>query len=80
MVYGRTVEKTTLYLPADLQRALREASRRTGRPQAELIRQALYGYLEHERRPRPRSIGLGDAPDVSGRDAEAWLEREWDED
>jgi hypothetical protein len=75
MVYGRTVEKTTLYLPADLQRALREASRRTGRPQAELIRQALYGYLEHERRPRPRY-----APDVSGRDAEAWLEREWDED
>lgn len=79
MVCGRmaVVEKTTLYLPADLQRALQEQARRSGRPQAELVRQALRDYLEAAASPRPRSLGLGADAKLSGRESESWLERQW---
>jgi hypothetical protein len=73
------MEKTTLYLPADIQHALRTEARRTGRPQAELVREALRDYLGARPRPEPRSIGIGsDDGGVSGRDSEAWLRGEWD--
>src|SRR5206468_1651199 len=39
------MEKTTLYLPKELQRELRETARREGRPQAALVREALDTYL-----------------------------------
>lgn len=35
------MEKTTVYLPDDLKRALRRASRATGRSEAELIREGV---------------------------------------
>lgn len=73
MVYGRLgiMDKTTLYLPTELRIALRERSRRTGRPQAEVIRVALQMYLrEHDDRPMPRSIGIGSDPELSGADSE----------
>jgi hypothetical protein len=71
------MEKTTLYLPAELQRALQEQSRRSGRPQAELVREALRTYLEGAGSPRPRSLGLGADAELSGRESETWLERQW---
>lgn len=71
------MEKTTLYLPIDLQRALREEARRSGRPQAELIREALRAYLSGQPRPQLRSLGLGSDRRVAARDSEAWLKREW---
>jgi len=73
----RDVEKTTLYLPADLQRALRDASDRTGRSQADLVRDALRSYLADQPRPKPTSVGLGRDPSLAGRDAEAWLKERW---
>jgi hypothetical protein len=72
------MEKTTLYLPAELQRALREEGRRSGRAQAELIREALGEYLARRPRPQPRSIGVVASGTVTGRGSEAWLRREWD--
>lgn len=67
------MDKTTLYLPTELHIALREASRRMGRPQAEIIREALQSYLqEHGNRPMPRSIGIANDPELSGADAEDW--------
>jgi metal-responsive CopG/Arc/MetJ family transcriptional regulator len=67
------MDKTTLYLPTELHIALREASRRMGRPQAEVIREALQTYLqEHAGRPMPRSIGIANDPELSGTDAEDW--------
>ncbi len=39
------MEKTTLYLATDIQRGLRGLSRRTRRPQAELIREVLERFL-----------------------------------
>lgn len=35
------MEKTTVYLPADLKRALRRAARSTGRSEADLIREGV---------------------------------------
>jgi len=78
MVYGKSgMEKTTLYLPADLQRALREEARRSGRPQAELVRDALRSYLERAVRPLPSSLGLGEDAELGARESEDWLGREW---
>ncbi len=71
------MEKTTLYLPQDLQQELRDMARRTRRPQAELIREALRAYLEQQGRPRPRSIGIGDNPDLHAEDTEDWLAKHW---
>jgi len=39
------MEKTTVYLDPELARGLRAMSRSTGRPQAQLIREALRTYL-----------------------------------
>jgi predicted transcriptional regulator len=71
------MEKTTLYLPSDLQRSLRDLSRRSGRPQAALIREALESYVGSQARPWPRSIGSAADGTVAGRDSEAWLADEW---
>ncbi len=69
--------KTTLYLPADLQQRLKDASRRTGRPQAALVREALERYLATTPPPLPTSIGAGDDPDLDARDAKHWLHERW---
>ena len=72
-----TMEKTTVYISADTRRALEELSRRTGRSRAELLREALEEYLRRQGRPQLRSLGLGDNPEVSGRNAKAWLKDNW---
>ncbi len=80
MAYGKVagVEKTTLYLPTDVKRALEAEGRRSKRPQAQLIREALTRYLADRPRPLPRSIGIVSDGRVTGRTAKAWLRREWD--
>lgn len=78
-VYSEDMEKTTLYLPPELHRALREAARREGKSQAELIREALAAYLAQRQRPPFRSLGAGEDEELSGRTSEAWLERAWSE-
>lgn len=71
------MQKTTLYLPGELQRALKEAARREGEPQAVLIRRALEEYLQKRGRPPLHSIGMGEDKGLSARDAEDWLRAEW---
>ena len=71
------MNKTTLYLPADLQRALREVAQRTGRRQADLVREALEAYLSLQGRPLPSSIGIAEDSAFTARDSEAWLDSEW---
>ncbi len=75
MVYG--MEKTTLYLPEPLQRELREAARREGRPQAELVRDALTAYLTGRPRPRPRSIGMLEDPELTSGNVKSWVHEQW---
>jgi len=77
MVYGVVVDKTTLYLPEELQRELREAARREGRPQAELVREALRAYLRDRPRPQPRSIGMLEDPTLRAEDAKRWVRERW---
>ena len=71
------MEKTTLYLPADLQRALGATAKREGRPQAEIIREALAAYLSERVPVRLRSIGAGSDDEVTGANSEKWLRKNW---
>ena len=74
----RMVNKTTVYVPEELQRQLREISRRTGRPQADLLREALTEYVSARgERPRLKSIGVGSDTEVAARDTARWLEENW---
>lgn len=73
------VEKTTLYLPRDLQARLREQARRSGRSQADVIRSALQRHLADEKGVDRGFIGIGDDPGLDARDSEAWLAGEWAE-
>jgi predicted transcriptional regulator len=71
------MEKTTLYLPNELQRSLLEMAKREGRSQAEIIRAALAAYFS-DRAPLPlRSIGAGSDDEVSGATSEGWLRKNW---
>jgi predicted transcriptional regulator len=82
MVYGDKIvlmEKTTLYLPRELRRALKEAARSEKKAQAVVIRRALEEYLERRERPRLRSVGIGEDRELSGAESEDWLRAEWGE-
>jgi Ribbon-helix-helix protein, copG family len=74
------VHKTTLYLTAELEHRLRDESRRTGRSQAELIREALSGYLGRRSHELPSFVGMADDPDLNAADAKAWVRARWDAD
>ena len=71
------MNKTTIYLPAELQRSLREVAHRTGRRPAELIRTAIEQFLSTQDRPVPRSIGAGEDNELAARDSEDWLRERW---
>ena len=74
------MEKTTLYLPMALQAELRALARRSGRPQAELIREAVADYVARQDHPWPSSIGSAVEAAVSGERSEEWLREEWSHD
>ena len=46
--------KTTVYLPEELKRSLRQLAATTGRSEAELIREAIAIQVRGADRPRPR--------------------------
>ena len=71
------MDKTTLYLPDELRRALKDAARRSGRAQADLVREALQLYLGNQTRPWPKSIGAGADGTLDARDSEDWLRAQW---
>lgn len=71
------MRKTTVYLPDDLDRALKAKARRTGVPAAELVRQALRESFEADEKPWPESIGVGAGGSFPAAGDEATLAREW---
>ena len=73
------MRRTTVFLPEEIAEALLEASRRLGRPQSELLREALEEYLPRHARPWPGSIGAGrhHIAGVTARNAKAWVRAEW---
>jgi predicted DNA-binding protein len=73
------VVKTSVYLPTELTQGLRALARRTGRRQAELIREAIAGYVKAQERLWPRSIALGTSDGtVTSETIEAWIQEQWD--
>jgi hypothetical protein len=71
------MQKTTLYLPDDLQRQLRDVSKRSGRSQADLVRAAVERFLAAADMPEPSSIGSGEDDELAARDASDWLHARW---
>lgn len=72
--------KTTLYLPVDLQRALRDEARRSGSSQADLVREALRAFLDAHERRLPASIGIAVDGTLAARDSEDWIRTTWRDD
>jgi predicted transcriptional regulator len=73
------MEKTTLYLPAALHRAVKEAARSEGRSQAEIMRAALEAYLAQRPKMLPRSIGAAADGVVPASESKAWVRHRWQE-
>ena len=71
------MEKTTLYLPGELQRSLTALAKREGRSQAEILRAALDAYLSARATPPLQSIGAGSDDQVTGATSEEWLHKNW---
>ena len=71
------MEKTTLYLPSELQRSLAATAKREGRSQAEIVRDALSTYFSGNAPLRPHSIGAGSDNEVTGATSEEWLRKNW---
>lgn len=61
-----TMERITIHLPSSLRTRLCEKARRSGRPQSEIVRDAVARYLDAESLFRPSSIGVIDDPGMSG--------------
>lgn len=78
-IYGNFIgmEKTTIYLPGELQRSLAATARREGRSKADIIRSALEAYISKRRAVSVRSIGAGSDAEVSGAMSEDWLRKSW---
>ena len=75
-----TLEKTTVYLPAETRRQLAEVARRKNVTQAQLIRAALDAFLGSQERPPWRSVGAGHSQTLTGRSARDWLRENWQTD
>jgi predicted transcriptional regulator len=73
------MKRTTIFLTEDLERRLQETARRTRRPQAEIVRDALSQYLHGQTRPWPRSVGVGENADraVTSENVKGWVRERW---
>jgi predicted transcriptional regulator len=60
---------TLVNLPDRIKASLQQLVNQTGKPEEELIGEAIEAYLESQNRPLPRSIGIGasDRGDLSDR-------------
>ncbi|CAN5683392.1 type II toxin-antitoxin system antitoxin VapB26 [soil metagenome] len=64
--------KTTIYLPEPLKRQLQRLSKRLGRSEAQLIRDAVERLVEERPAPRPRlPLFASNDPDLADRVDEA---------
>jgi predicted DNA-binding protein len=68
-----TNRRTTVYLSALTRLRLEEASRQTGRSQADLIRFAVERLLDELQAPGLLSAGVAASDEITGRTARAWL-------
>ena len=73
------MKRTTVFLTDELEQMLQDVARRTHRPQAEIVREALTEYLTARERPWPRSIGIGRSTDrsVTSENVKEWVREQW---
>jgi predicted transcriptional regulator len=71
------MDTSTLALSAELRAELEEVSRETGRPQTDLVVDAIEAYLQRYRRSRFLTIGAGHSKEVTGKNSEDWLFAHW---
>lgn len=72
------MEKTTLYLPADLLATYSSLSRKQRRAKAELMRDALREYVERQEYQLPEWVGMIESDDeVTARNVKDWLRENW---
>ena len=78
IVYGMT--KTTIYLPKELKRQIKEAAKRESRSEAEIIREAIANAMRERTPPAPTlplfEEGLGDPTIAERVDELLWNDRE----
>jgi len=67
----------TVHLPSDLKRSLRATALREGRSQADLIRAALFAYLDSPQAGPNAFIGVGADDEVTGFESEDFLRSQW---
>lgn len=79
MIYAICMKRTTVFLTEELERLLQETARRTRRPQAEIVRDALTHYLRAQQRPWPRALGMGENIDrsVTSENVKDWVRERW---
>lgn len=71
------MDKTTIYLPCALHADLKAIARRTGRPQAAIIREALATYVAQQEWPLPKSWGIAANGEINAADIDDWLAENW---
>ncbi len=71
------MQKTTLYLPDALNQQLKVEAKRQNKSQAELMREALEGYIQKQPRALPRSLGFADDAGISAAESEDWIHARW---
>jgi predicted transcriptional regulator len=71
------MDKTTIYLPGEMQHSLAMLAKRQQRPQASIIRDAIAAYLARQRPAKLQSIGAGSDEEVTGASSEDWLRKQW---
>lgn len=69
--------RTSLYLDAEIQGALKQAARRLGKTQTQVVHEALSAFLAKVNRPRFESLGSGEDTEVTAKDSEGWLQEHW---
>jgi len=75
------MEKTTLYLPAELLAQYTILARKRGRPKAEVMRDALAAYAARQEREMPDWIGMLDGEDdFNSSNVKSWLRENWEPD
>ncbi len=71
------MDRTTVFIPADLRRRLAGEARRRRQPQAALIRAALPQSLLASPADLPKLLGAVSVPEVDAREAKAWVRQQW---
>jgi hypothetical protein len=71
------MQRTTVYFTPEMAQALRNKARRTGRTQAELIREAVGQSLNDDEVELPRSFGIAESGRIGARNLDQWLEENW---